>query len=65
MKDSKYQLMCLFNEYFGSCTYFYMNEKNIETFYEMASQNYGIETSLEEVKECFNLFVNTLLRKTY
>ena len=59
MNDSKYQLMCLFNEYFGRRTHFCKSE-NIDAFYQMASENYGIKTTPEEVKECFDLFVKAL-----
>ena len=59
--SSKLQLMNLFNEFFGHRHYIYKYEiENIKALYDMATENYGIKTTPEEVKECINLFITTL-----
>lgn len=59
--SSKFQLMQLFNSYFGHRNYIYKREiENIKALYEIATEHYGIKTTPEEVQECMNLFIAAL-----
>lgn len=64
MSDNKFRLMQLINEYYGRRTHFYKDE-NFYAFCQMAQENYGIETNIEEIKECYYLFLDALIHSDH